>query len=58
MRRMGLQGEGVHDMQDPDSGRLIACEWHDGYPDDDCLPCQEAWDWHQEYLRDIAKELD
>lgn len=45
-------------MQDPDSGRLIACEWHDGYAEDDCLPCQEAWDWHQEYLRDIAKELD
>ena len=53
MRVMGLQGEGVRDMQDPEGGRLTACEWHEEYPEDDCLPCKQAWDWYQEHLHDL-----
>ena len=56
MRVMGLQGEGVRDMQDPESGRLTACEWHEEYPEDDCLPCKQAWDWYQEHLHDLQRD--
>jgi hypothetical protein len=41
---MDLQGEGVRDMRDPDSGRVAECEWHEGYDEDDCQPCQAAWE--------------
>ena len=57
MRGMDLQGKGVHDMQDPDSGRLTACEWHEDYPDDDCQPCREALDHYEDMLYDMYREM-
>jgi hypothetical protein len=57
VRRMDLQGKGMHDMQDPDSGRLTACEWHDDYPEDDCQPCLEAFANYEDMLYDLYREM-
>jgi hypothetical protein len=54
---MDLQGKGMHDMQDPDSGRLTACEWHDDYPEDDCQPCLEAFANYEDMLYDLYREM-
>lgn len=57
LRRLDRERKGVRHMPHIENGRVMPCEWHPDYDDDDCPECERAFDAWQERLMDIYLEM-